>query len=359
MSQLSPLYSIHDIARLTGLEHSKIRFLEQLFRDFFDFRGVSFASRQYTEQQLTLFLQIDELMNRQHMPSYLVRAELERFVAERKRVIEVVAVTSGKGGVGKTTVAVNLAIGAARMGRRTILFDADLGLANVHVLAGVNPRATILDVITGRATMEQVLTDGPDGIQVVCGGSGVAELANLDADLTAFLGREMKRLAAQFDTIVIDTAAGIAQNVLHFLGLADKIVLVATPNVASVLDAYGVIKVTREMGARGEMQLLINQVDNVSQAVTVFNNITVCSQRFLKYCPTYLGYILKDPNVEQSYQTRTPLVVSHPASPNARLFGEAAAKLFKAAEAPGDEAERDRKLASLFFGSMVSPGVFG
>lgn len=359
MTQSPGLYTIHDVARMTGIEESKIRFMEALFCDYFEFRGRAFSSRHYTERHVSILRRIHELMNRDHMPAVLVRAELERFVAARKNALEIVAVTSGKGGVGKTTVAVNLAVAASRIGRKTILFDADLGLANVHILMGITPPGTIMDVITGEATMDQILGDGPENVKVVCGGSGEPDLANLDERMTTHLGRELRQLASRFDTIIIDTAAGIARNVLHFVGTADQVVIVVTPNIASILDAYGMIKVTHDMNSRARIRVLVNQAETIPEAVAVYNNITTCSQRFLKYNPNYLGYVLKDPGAELAYRTRKPMIVSNPDSENAKLFEQIAEKLFARAGTLEAPEPRDKDLAALFFGGALSPGVFG
>ena len=359
MTQSPGLYTIHDVAQMTGIEESKIRFMEALFCDYFEFRGRAFSSRHYTDRHVSILRKIHELMNREHMPAVLVRAELERFVAARKKALEIVAVTSGKGGVGKTTVAANLAVAASRRGRKTILFDADLGLANVHILMGISPPGTIMDVIAGEATMDQILADGPENVKVICGGSGEPDLANLDERTTTFLGRELKQLASRFDTIIIDTAAGIARNVLHFVGTANQIVVVVTPNIASILDGYGMIKVIREMKARGQVRILVNQAENVPDAVAVYNNITACSQRFLNYNPNYLGYVLKDPNAELSYRTREPMIVSYPDSENAKQFEQIAEKLFTRPESLDVPESREKELAALFFGGAASSGVFG
>lgn len=359
MVESAGLYTIHEVAQQSGVEESKIRFIEVMFREFFEFRGRLGTSRHYTKRHITLLRKINDLMDREHMPLALVRAEIERFVDARKRALQIVAVTSGKGGVGKTTVAVNLAVTASRIGRKTILFDADLGLANVHILAGVNPPGTIMDVIEGTAKMEDVLVTGPENVRVVCGGSGVPDLANLDEKATTCLAREMRQLASSYDTIVVDTAAGISRNVLHFVATADSVVVVVTPNIASILDAYGMVKVTHEMNPKAKINILVNQAENVPEAVAVFNNITACSQRFLKHAPTYLGYLLKDANADLSYKVRKPLVVTHPASENAKLFEQIARKVFAVPESAGEPLPRERDLAELFLGAQLSPGVFG
>ena len=171
--------------------------------------------------------------------------------SQSQRSLRVIAVTSGKGGVGKTTVSVNLAVAlrASCQDSRILLFDADLGMANVHIFAGVTPRGTLLDVIEGRATMAQILTTGPGGIRIACGASGVAGLADVDERVISRLGDELMGLANDFDILLIDTGAGISAQVMHFLALAHEMIVVTTPNLAAILDAYGVIKVAREGSA--------------------------------------------------------------------------------------------------------------
>lgn len=237
-----------------------------------------------------------------------------------QRSLRVIAVTSGKGGVGKTTVSVNLATALAIRGRRVLLFDADLGMANVHIFAGVTPRGTLLDVIEGRSTLPQVLTDGPAGIQIVCGASGVAGLADLDARVVERIGRELARLADGFDILLIDTGAGISAQVMQFLTLAHEIIVVSTPNLAATLDAYGVIKVAREARLPAQISILVNQTDDEADAGAIFARLSGCAHRFLQFLPASLGSLRRDPAVEAANQSRQPLVLAQPASENARRF---------------------------------------
>ena len=244
-----------------------------------------------------------------------------------QRALRVIAVTSGKGGVGKTTVSVNLATALAVRGRRVLLFDADLGMANVHIFAGVTPRGTLLDVIEGRSTLAQVLTVGPAGIQIVCGASGVAGLADLDARVIERLGRELARLADDFDILLIDTGAGISAQVMQFLTLAHEIIVVATPNLAATLDAYGVIKVAREARLPAQISILVNQTDDETDAGAIFARLSGCAHRFLQFLPASLGSLRRDPAVEAANQSRQPLVLAQPASENSRRFTAMAAHL--------------------------------
>ncbi|HBA86148.1 MAG TPA: hypothetical protein DCZ95_18860 [Verrucomicrobia bacterium] len=322
------LHSLHDVALLTGIEESKIRYLENEFHDYFKLKQLDLRGSYFDANQVSVLSQLHRLMTEQKLSVSEVRHFYGHLFSERRKKVKMVAVTSGKGGVGKSTVTVNLAIAAAQRGLRTMVFDADLGLGNVHVLTGIQPQGTVLDVLAGKITMTQALAEGPANIKILCGGAGVSELANLNREYLAFLTRELERLAFEFDLILMDTAAGIADGVVQFLRLADEIVVVATPNVASVLDAYGVVKVARQAQCGGQIHFLINQVDTLQQSLGVFNNISSCTQRFLAYTPQYLGHLLRDPAVEQAYQARRPLVLSHPTAPNTLLFHEVSAKLF-------------------------------
>ena len=252
-----------------------------------------------------------------------VRSQFSR----RQRVLRVIAVTSGKGGVGKTTVSVNLATALAGTGRRVLLFDADLGMANVHIFAGVAPRGTLLDVVEGRSTLAQVLTPGPAGIQIVCGASGVAGLADLDSRVIERLGRELALLADDFDVLVIDTGAGISAQVMQFLTLAHEIIVVATPNLAATLDAYGVIKVAREARLPAQISVLVNQTDDDAEAGAIFARLSGCAHRFLDFLPSSLGSLRRDRAVEAANQSRQPLVLAQPGSENARRITAMAARL--------------------------------
>ncbi|MDP9292039.1 MAG: P-loop NTPase [Verrucomicrobiota bacterium] len=246
---------------------------------------------------------------------------------QKLRRTRLFAVTSGKGGVGKTTIAVNVAIAFAQQGLRTLLFDADLGMANVHIYAGVNPTATLVDVVDRRANLSDVIVPGPCGIQVVCGGSGVGRLTDLSAPVLEALGRELLRVAADFDALVIDTGAGISASVMQFLGIVQEVIVVATPNLAAILDAYGVIKCMSENRIGARIHLLINQAATTNEAVRVQERIAGCASRFLQTSLNDLGFLLRDPIVERANQSRRPLLISEPDHLNASRLTHIAASL--------------------------------
>ncbi len=259
-------------------------------------------------------------------------AEVRLEMQSPQRATRVFAVTSGKGGVGKTTVSVNLAVAFAQRGLRVLLFDADLGMANTHIFAGVNPTATLADVIAGHTSLRAAVMPAPAGMDVICGASGVGWLADLRASQLESLGRELLALASEYDVLLLDTGAGISTAVMQFLSLAQDLVVVATPNLAATLDAYGVIKLARESRIAARIHLIINQSDNESDATRAAERITTCSSRFLRYTPANLGWLRRDRAVELANQNRTPLLLSTPGHVNARRIANFASKLL--AETP-------------------------
>ena len=331
---------IHTVARAIGIEPSRIRFYEAEFKEFFDAPAAAGQQTPFDEARVALLRDIDRLVTEEGLDVDGVRKALRRARDARSRVLQVVSVTSGKGGVGKTTISIGLAIAFARQGLRTLLFDADLGLGNVHVMAGIQSRGTILDWVEGRASMDQLLSDGPGNIKVVCAGSGVARMADLEPAAVQRLGHELTHLTDAFDVIVVDTGAGISSQVIHFLKMADQIVLVATPDMSSMLDAYGVVKVSREAGIRQPFHVLVNMVEEAGQPAMVYERISSCAKRFLAYEPGYLGHVARDPAIQECNRKRTPLSARDPESTASRCFDRYAAMLVAAAHPRPDVAER-------------------
>lgn len=250
-------------------------------------------------------------------------SKLRRLVAQQKqkRTAKVVAVASGKGGVGKTAISVNLAACLAARGRRVVLFDADLGLANAEVMLNVDPSATVLDVLDGRKTMRQVLLDAAGGISLVSGGSGVARLADLSEFERVRLVEALEQLEGEADIILVDCGAGIAPNVLSFAGSADLTLVVTMPEPTSLTDAYALIKV---MAQRYEdswsPQLVVNQAASRREAQEVFQRISRVSWRFLKISVQDGGYVLRDDAVIAAVKARTPVMLHRPRSAAARCI---------------------------------------
>jgi len=305
------------------IEPAQMQFIEANFNDFLGMRPTDTEPMKAWRRDLAGW--IHERLFDFRDPVAVIRAELNQAI-QRTRTI---AVTSGKGGVGKTTFSVNLAVACAQLGRRVLLFDADFGMANVHIYAGVNPEVTLLDVIDGRATVEKVILPAPGGIHLICGASGNSRMADLSTSTLDALGRELLRIALDFDVLIIDTGAGISPAVTHFLGLAQESIVVATPGLASILDAYGVIKLAHENRLATRIHLLINQAEALDQAEGVSNRIAGCANRFLASALHTFGHLIRDPLLEQSTQDRRPLVLSHPLSFNALRIKSVAAQLLE------------------------------
>ena len=293
------------------IEPAQMQFIEANFNDFLGIRPTDTDAMKAWRKDLAGWIhqRIFEFRD----PVAMIRAELNQ-VVQRTRTI---AITSGKGGVGKTTFSVNLAVACAQLGQKVLLFDADFGMANVHVYAGVNPEFTLLDVIDGRATVKDVITHGPGGIHLVCGASGNSRMSDLSPAILETLGRELLRIALDFDVLIIDTGAGISTSVTHFLGLAQETIVIATPGLASTLDAYGVIKLAHENRLATRIHLLINQAESQYQADAVSNRVASCANRFLASALHTVGFLDRDHAFEQSAQNRRPFVLSEPNNPNA------------------------------------------
>lgn len=318
-------YDFEETRRLTGIEASRLRFMETEFCDLLHRLPGAVHDASYATIEVGLLTSIHDMLFKEGLSPEAVRQRLE----QTGRGAKVIAVTSGKGGVGKTTVATNLAITLQAMGRQTLLVDADLGMANAHVFAGVDSRVTLLDFVDGRVGIEEAVCHGPGGIRLLCGVSGNARAASLDARSLETLCRGITRLSAGYDVTLIDTGAGIADQVTRFLALAGEIVVVTTPNIAATLDAYGVIKVSRTAGLRARIGLLVNQAQYEADADAVYGKISQCSDRFLKYKPRLLGWLPRSTALEDGNQARRPLSLEQPMHPEARRLRKIAERLLE------------------------------
>ena len=215
-----------------------------------------------------------------------------------------IAVSSGKGGVGKTLTSVHLAAAAARRGDRTLIIDGDLGLANVDVLLGIKAEHSIFDVITGRLCIEDVLVKGPMGITVMPAGSGIAALQNLDHDLRERLMTGIRSVASRFDTVIIDTGAGISETVLQLNRLARINLVVTTPEPHAVTDAYALIKVLSECEDIPVIALAVNQVRSDDEGRRIFERLTEVATKFLTTRLVFAGSIPADPAIQRGVMAR-------------------------------------------------------
>lgn len=255
------------------------------------------------------------------------QADKLRRLMSQARQTRTIAVSSGKGGVGKSNVALNLAILMSGAGNRVALVDADMGLANLDLLAGVDVRANISHVLAGSRRRSEVVMDLPCGIQFVPGASGVAKLADLSEFQRAALLKELAALEADNDVIVIDTGAGIGPDVLHLAGSADTVLVVTTPEPTAITDAYALIKVLTQRDYLGQMSVLVNFAPTRHEGRGTFQRISTVARQFLDVRVLDAGYVLNDPKVPEAVRRREPFVLAFPRCPASRCMAALATKL--------------------------------
>jgi flagellar biosynthesis protein FlhG len=250
------------------------------------------------------------------------------------RATPVLAVTSGKGGVGKTNVAVNLAARLARMSRRVLLVDADLGLANADVICNCGGGANLGHVVAGRRRLSDIMVDGPGGFSLIPGASGLAQMAALsEMDHTRLL-HDLKQVESEHDLIIIDTGAGISPNVLSFVEAADEMLLVTTPEPTSITDAYALIKTVSRRREATRVNLLVNMARDREEARRVFDRLNAVCRRFLGLSLHNAGFVPLDPRVGNAVRRRTPFVISDRDCPAAMSITQLAHKLDRHASEP-------------------------
>lgn len=235
--------------------------------------------------------------------------------------LRTMSITSGKGGVGKTNVVVNLALELARLGRKVLLIDADLGLANVDVVLGLAPKYSIHDVIQGEKTLQEVVVEGPLGVKILPASSGVSELAQLSNEEKLMILQELDAYDTDADTVLIDTAAGISDMVLYFNTAAQERVVVATGEPTSLTDAYALIKVLYTQRQERRFKILVNNVPDARAAKEVYRKLAMAADHFLGGLSLdYLGFIPSDPSVNKSVMQQRALVEAYPNSPAAQAI---------------------------------------
>lgn len=243
---------------------------------------------------------------------------------------KVFAITSGKGGVGKTNVVGNLAIACQRMGKRVLIFDADLGLANIDIIFGLNPRYSIEEVISGEKELSQIIVRGPEGVAIIPASSGVQELAHLTEGQKINLLNEFDILNSMFDILLIDTGAGISSNVIYFNLAAEERIIVVTPEPTSITDAYALIKVMFYQHGTKNFLLLVNMVRDKKEAKSVYQNLSKVVARFMGGISIdYAGFIPLDRVLQESVSRREPVICCYPESSSSNSFKELANYLLR------------------------------
>jgi len=243
----------------------------------------------------------------------------------------VITVTSGKGGVGKSSVAVNLAIQMKRLGKRVIILDADFGLANIEVMLGVRPQYNLADLMFRGKTLTEIITKGPEDIGFISGGSGIQELARMTKEQVIYLTQKLVELDSMADVIVVDTGAGIADNVLEFVTACSEVLLVATPEPTSITDAYALLKaLNRRTGfsrERTSIKMISNRVGSEAEGRNLYEKMSVVVNKFLNIQPEFLGIIPQDDLISKAVMLQKPITIAYPNSPAAKALQTIAAKL--------------------------------
>jgi flagellar biosynthesis protein FlhG len=237
-----------------------------------------------------------------------------------KRNTRVLAVTSGKGGVGKTNIVANLGYALTKRGKRVLIFDADLGLGNLDVLLGITPRYNLAHVLSGEKSLPEIVTQGPGDLHILPASSGVQELTRLSHEQQYRILSNLNRLIEAYDVFLIDTAAGISTNVLYFAASAQEIIVVVTPEPTAITDAYALMKVLSIKYRERHFKLIVNAAKSVTEADDTYRQLNMVSSRFLDIEMDYLGKVLLDENVQRGVRCQTMVSELAPISKASRNF---------------------------------------
>jgi flagellar biosynthesis protein FlhG len=240
---------------------------------------------------------------------------------------DVIAITSGKGGVGKTNVVINLASSLARRGFRVGVLDADFGLGNIDVMLGLTPAFHLGHVLSGEKRLADIMVEGPLGIRIIPASSGVRALTALTPGQWSTLTGLISQLSESLDYLLIDTAAGISDNVVELLRAADRTIVVTSYDPAAIVDAYALIKVLTSTRAQGDLGVVVSAARDSDEANLVFRQLDMASSRFLNRALRYYGSIVSDPAVRESILAQRPVVDHRPQSKASRCFRMLASKL--------------------------------
>lgn len=243
--------------------------------------------------------------------------------------IRVISVTSGKGGVGKSNVVSNLAIALSAQGKKVLLIDADLGLGNLDVLLGLSPVYNLNHVLNGEKSLAEILIDGPAGIKIIPAGSGIQEFTSLGQHEKLKLLDELDMLEEQFDIMIVDTEAGISENVTYFTVAAQEIIVVVTPEPTSITDVYALIKLLATRYSEHHFKVLVNMAKDSEDALEVFRKLANVAGRFLDISLDYLGCVVKDEKVVEAVKRQKAVTELFPESEAATCFATLAKRVIE------------------------------
>lgn len=266
----------------------------------------------------------------------------------------VITVTSGKGGVGKSNTAINLAIQFRKMGKKVIILDADFGLANIEIMFGAVPKHNLCDLIYQGKNIKEVITWGPMEVGFISGGSGIAGMSNLSRDYLSYIIKNLAELDAITDIVIVDTGAGISDAVLEFLVASGEIILVTTPEPTSITDSYSLLKALqrhpRFHPEETKVKMLANRVDKETEGSTLFNKLNAVVARYLKLPMTYLGYIPQDSQLSKAVMQQMPVSMQSPSAKSSQAYERVAGRLL---DVETGSFPKSRGMAA-FFSHMIS-----
>lgn len=260
-----------------------------------------------------------------------------------------VTITSGKGGVGKSCFAVNYAITLSKLGKKVLLFDADLGMANLDVLLKCNTEYNIVDLIDGRKSINEVICQAPGEIDIIAGGSGMQRLANLSVAQYNRISIGFTFLENSYDYVIFDTGAGLSKNVTNFIFASDETIIVTTPEPHAITDAYAIIKVALEEERDITLKLLVNKCETPAEGAEVLNRITNVVKNFLNYSIVPFGVIPESRFVSRSVKEQSPYVLAYPSSDVTRILKELTEKEISGTRREEAASRGFKSFASKFF----------
>ena len=270
----------------------------------------------------------------------------------QRPLARVITVTSGKGGVGKSNVSINLALQFRKMGQRVIILDADFGLANIEIMFGTVPKHNLCDLIYQGKNIKDIITWGAGDVGFISGGSGIVGMSNLSRDYLTYIIQNLAQLDAIADVIIIDTGAGISDAVLEFLVASGEIILVTTPEPTSITDSYSLLKALnrhpRFSKEVSQIKVIANRVNKVSEGITLFEKLEVVVSRYLKLPITYLGAIPWDNQLAEAVMQQKPVSLSNPNAKSTLAFEEIAAKLM------GEDKPLKKRGMAAFFSHIIT-----
>lgn len=255
---------------------------------------------------------------REMMKTRLKEEELENNHWKSEKRARVLAISSGKGGVGKTNFALNFSISLKRLGYDVVIIDADLGLSNIEILSGISINNSISDIVFANKDIFEIMGNGPEGVKIVSGGSGIKELKLLDDENFNKLIGEIEKLQKSTDFIIIDTGAGISDSVINFIMTADEVIVICTPDPTSLMDSYTLIKSLVNAGFPGKINIVCNFVRDRNEGREIFNKLSYTVENFLRVQIRYFGYIERNRVIRNAVINQVPFIISHPRDPDSK-----------------------------------------